>query len=279
MIMAALGFATMGAFVKQARRIPTWEIVFFRSLINLVLLTPWVWSYSWLVEFKKEPRALLLRGIAGCISIFLYYYAIEHLTLANAAMLNHAAPLIVLVISSTFLGEKLSTLAVMFVALAFVGVTLILKPSFLLEGHTNIEQIAGLAGFASAFSAAIAYVSIKVATRTIDSKFIVFSFAAVATVISMPFALIGFIAPTSWEWFAIASCGLAATAAQICMTIGYSRLPASVASPILLLTVVFAAGFGWVLFGEIPDRWSILGGILVALGLTGAYRYRYRSPI
>lgn len=269
----------MGVFVKQARRLPVWEIVFVRSFVNFAWFLPWALQQPVLTLFRKEPKALLLRGAAGCFSMFLYYYAIEHLHLADAAMLNHTSPLIVLVISAVFLGEKLSVVAIMFIAVAFTGTALILKPDFVGSGFDETERLAGLAGVASAFVAAVAYVSVKVATRSVSPRFIVFSFAAVASLVSLPLALSNFIWPNAWEWFALLACGSAASIAQTAMTLGYSRLPASVASPLLLLTVVFATGFGWLFWAEIPDLWSILGFIMVAIGLTGAYRYRWRSPI
>ena len=279
MLIAALSFAIMGVFVKQARRLPAWEIVFVRSLVNFVWLLPWALTQPVTTLFRKEPKALILRGTAGCFSMFLYYYAIEHLRLADAAMLNHTSPLIVLVISALFLGEKLSALAVLFIALAFTGVAFILKPDFVNSGFSEVEQLAGLAGFASAFVAAIAYISVKVATRSVSPRFIVFSFAAVASLVSLPLALADFVWPNTWEWLILFACGSTASIAQTAMTLGYARLPASVASPLLLVTVVFAALFGWMFWGEIPDHWSILGFVMVAVGLTGAYRYRWRSPI
>lgn len=274
MLVAALGFAVMGVFVKIAKRLPAWEVVFFRSLVNVAWLLPWATKQPLHAMWKKEPRALLMRGVCGTLSMACYYYAIEHLQLAEAAMLNHCAPILVLIISALFLGERLSLPVTAFIATAFAGVALILKPDF-----ATSDRLAGFVGLTSAVLAAIAYISVRVATRSVHPTFIVFSFAAVATLVSAPLAATTFTTPTPVEWIALLACGTAASIAQSAMTLGYSKLPASVASPLLLSSVVFAAIFAWIFWDEIPDRWAVLGGALIAIGLTGAHRYRLKQQL
>lgn len=276
MLAAAFGFSVMGVFVKQARRLPTWEITFYRAVINIVLVLPFVARLPMIKIWHKDWGPLLVRGVSGGLAIAAYFYALENLKLADAAMLNHSSPIIVLVLSALFLKEKLSRTAVVFILFAFVGVGMILKPDFLFTGFVGPEKWAGVAGLLSAIVAAVAYVSVKVATRSVPSTFIVFSFACVVAVMSLIPALVNYVQPTQAEWMMLLGCGFFASAAQACMTRAYALLPASVAAPLLLMTVVFSAFFGWFFWGELPDRWSIAGGILVGCGLIGAYRYRYR---
>jgi drug/metabolite transporter (DMT)-like permease len=274
MILAAAAFAVMGGFVKTLGRLPAWETVFFRALINVVLMAPWV-AAAPPVAWRKEFDALMLRGISGGLAVWLYFFAITHMKLADAVMLNNASPVIVLILSALFLGERLPKGGLVFVLLAFSGVALILKPDF--NEATPAERLGGLAGIAGAFASAVAYVSIKVATRSIPSRFIVLWFALVTCALSaVPMAL-AYVSPTPFEWLMLLGCGLSASLAQVLMTKGYARLPASVASPMLFLTVVFAAVIGWAIWGEIPDGWSIFGGALVFAGLIGGYA-GYRRP-
>jgi len=270
MIGAAVLFSIMGAFVKASRDVPIWEVAFFRAFINVLYFLPWALTHPVWPEFKKEPFYLLLRGFAGFASVVMYFYAIQHISLADGTMLNHASPVLVLVLSWWFLGERLSKKALFYVVLAFLGVLLVLKPGF------RINNLAGFLGVCSAFTAAIAYVAVKKATRKVSPEYIVFTFAVVGTLASAIPAYRSFIMPTALQGVYLLGVGIFATLAQIAMTRGYSLLPASVAAPMLLITVVFSTLWGWLFWGELPDALSALGAVCVAVGLTLAYRHRTR---
>jgi drug/metabolite transporter (DMT)-like permease len=272
MVLAAFFFATLGAIIKYLKHLPTWEIVFVRSFVNLIWCFP-----SGVREFPKQWRkefwALLLRGVSGCASMVLYFYAIEHIKLADAVMLNNASPILVLILSAIFLKEKLSSKSVVCVLVAFIGVSFIIKPQFLLHGLDS-RDLGALAGFASIFAAGIAYVSIKFATRYLTPNFIVFSFALVSSLMALGPMLMNFVQPTPVEWLLLILGGLLAALAQLAMTHGYAKLPASTASPLMLIMVFFSAAYGWFFWGEMPDKWSFFGSLLVVGGLIGAYRWR-----
>lgn len=268
LLLSTASFAAMSILVKLLGRLPTWEIVFFRSFINFLWLLPWLREYPIRREWRREAWVLVLRGVSGCVSMTLMFYAIQHMHVADALMLNYSSPIYVLILSALVLGERLATRSIVCVAVAFVGVTLILKPDF------QVSNLAGLAGFISAIIAGVAYTSIKIATRTFSSRYIVFTFAGVASTVSFIPMLFTFVSPTPIEWLYLGLCGTIAAFAQSAMTKGYAGLPASVAAPLQLITVIFAATFAWILWGELPDFWSICGSILVAFGLIGAYRWR-----
>lgn len=273
MIAASVSFAVMGAFVKLLHGLPVWEVTFFRGLVNFLVTLPWVIAnYRLIRRVKDEPVALLVRGISGCASIVLYFYAIEHIRLADAVMLNQSSPILVLIFSAIFLNERLSAPAVLCVLVAFLGIGLIVKPVFSVTSDT--QKIATLAGLASTLVAAIAYISIKVATRSIPTRLIVATFALITTLATLLPTLIFFVRPDAQQWLWLLAAGVFATLGQEFMTLGYSKLPITVASPMLLLNVVFSTLVGWMVWGELPDRWSVLGMLLIAAGLTGAFRFR-----
>jgi drug/metabolite transporter (DMT)-like permease len=199
----------------------------------------------------------------------LYFYAIQHIKLADAVMLNYASPILVLIFAAIFMGEKLTPARMVFTIVAFVGVGFVVKPGSTRYGHA--ESLAVLAGFSSAFFAAAAYLSIKVATRSVPSKFIVFTFTIVAMATSVLPMLLNFVHPTPSEWLSLFATGIFGTLAQQSMTNSYAKLPAGIASSLLMVGVLFSATIGWACWQEIPDRWSVLGGMMLTLGLVGAY--------
>lgn len=272
MVLAAFAFSSLGAIIKHLKHIPTWEIVFVRSFVNLLWCLPGgVRDFP--RQWRKEFWAVLLRGVSGCTSMALYFYAIEHIKLADAVMLNNASPILVLILSAIFLKEKLSPKSVTCVVVAFIGIGFIIKPQFLLHG-LDARDLGALAGFGSIFAAGIAYVSIKYATRYLTPNFIVFSFALVSSLMALGPMLWNYLPPTPSEWALLILGGVLAAIAQLAMTHGYAKLPASTASPLLLITVFFSAAYGWFLWGEMPDKWSFFGSILVISGLIGAYQWR-----
>ncbi len=270
MLLSSFLFSILSALVKHVNYLPSWEIVFFRSSLNFIILLPWVNDFL-NSKWKSEIKFLLLRGLAGCFSMFLYFYAIENLKLADAVMLNYSSPIPTLLLSAFFLKERISKGALVFILIALVGIALILKPDM------NVSSLAGIAGFSSAFIASIAYISMKVATRNISSKAIVFSFAGISMFVSAIPTFFNFIAPRLGDYPFIFAIGIIATLAQLSMTRAYRGLPASVASPLSLSAVLFAAIFGFVIWKEIPDIFSIIGAVLLTLGLIGAYQIRPKS--
>lgn len=276
MITASFLFAILGALVKILHDLPLWEVVFFRSFISFVWFLPWAIKHPHLFSksiWKADAIPLMIRSISGCLSMALYFYAIMHLNLGDAVMINYTSPIPTLVLSALFLKEKLSTLSIISILIAFIGVGLVLKPGL------DVAHLAGVAAISSSFIASIAYVSMKVATRHLSSRFIVITFSGVSALISFIPMMFNFEMPDLSQWLILIISGIIASFAQLSMTKAFAGLPASIASPMSLLTVVFSCILGWMLWGEVPDQYSIIGGLFVLVGLIGAYRFRPRILI
>ncbi|MEO7345058.1 MAG: DMT family transporter, partial [Methylotenera sp.] len=156
MLVAALGFAIMGALVKVgAQKYSSGELVFYRSLFGLI--TIWLYIHS-----KKLPLATpvmfkqMSRAVVGFVSLVLFFYAIAHLPLATAITLNYTSPLFLAVLTPFFLHEKPRKILFVGLIIGFIGVSLLLKPSF-----TNTDWLAGNLGLLSGLGAAFAYMHVK----------------------------------------------------------------------------------------------------------------------
>lgn len=268
MLLASLLFSGLGALVKLLHELPVWEVVFFRSLINFLLLLPWLLRHGASQWRKDSAFPLILRSVSGCMAMGSYFYALEKLKLADAVILNYSSPIPTLLLSALVLGESLSLITFAFILIGFLGIGFILKPDM------QVASTAGLIGFSSAFFSAIAYVSMKVATRKLSSKFIVVTFAGIAALISFFPMMLNFKTPSFTQWIMIAIMGTVASLAQLSMTRAYKGLQASLASTLSLSTVVFSAVLGFFIWNEVPDRYSVIGTLLVLFGLMGAYRFR-----
>lgn len=91
MIVSGLLFSTMGGIVKYvSAHLPNEMVVFFRSFLGLSVLFPWVWQRGFHQLKTQKLRGHLLRGLAGLMAMYCFFYAIAHMPLAEATLLNYA---------------------------------------------------------------------------------------------------------------------------------------------------------------------------------------------
>lgn len=260
MLASGLLFSTMGALVKHiSAHLPNEMVVFVRSAMGLLALLPWV-LHRGVGQLKtKNLRGHLGRGLAGVAAMYCYFYAIAHLPLAEAVLLNYSTPLFVPFIAAAWLGEKISRKLWTAIGTGFAGIVLILKPG--LDLFTPVSLI----GLASGMFAALAMVSIRRLTRTEPVLRIVFYFSLVCTAVSAVPLIWRWQAPDPGLWALLIGMGVLASLAQLLLTRAYSHAPAAQVGPFTYSTVVFAAAIGWMFWGEIPDLLSFSGTALVCL--------------
>ena len=256
--LASLMFAFMGVAVRYSSlSLPNEMVVFLRNGFGLVFLLPWILRRGSAALATKRLSAHVLRTFSGLSAMYCFFYAIAHLPLGKAVLLNYSSPLFIAVIALIWLKEKASVQIMFAIVLGFIGICFILKPD------AGILHQANWVGLLSAVFAAIAMVTIRDLSRTEPIMRIVFYFSMTATVISA--------VPLLWAWqtpslhvvMAMAGAGLAATLGQLLLTYSYSLAPAPQIDSYTYSAVVFAAINGWIFWGERPDAWSVLGAILV----------------
>lgn len=258
MILAALFFSIMGALVKYTtKEIPFMEAVFFRSSVMAVLMTP-VMIHRRIPFWGHNRLLLFIRVILGFAALCISFYIVTQIHLADASILNRTSVLFVAVLSAIILRERVSVPLIVYILCAFVGCALIIKPSL------DVLNVPGLLGLASGFMAALAYICVKTLHKTDHVMTIVFWFAFVASVLSGIYCIFfGWEMPHGLLWPALIMIGMVATIAQLCMTQAYKHTEASIVSPYSFSTVVFSGLWGYLFWDEVPDEWSILGGLLI----------------
>ena len=260
MIASGLLFSTMGALVKYlSAELPNEMVVFFRSVMGLLALLPWV-LHRGLGQLKtKRLRGHLGRGLAGVSAMYCYFYAIAHLPLAEAVLLNYSTPLFIPFIAALWLGEQVSPRLWVAIGTGFVGIVLILKPGL------GLFTPVSLIGLASGLFAALAMVSIRRLSNTEPTLRIVFYFSLVCTAVSAVPLAWRWQTPDPGLWILLLGMGALASLAQLLLTRAYAHAPAAQVGPFTYSTVVFAAAIGWIFWSEIPDLLSFGGTALVCL--------------
>ncbi len=267
MLVAGALFATMGTFAKLlGTKFSGAELSLYRSLVGLIVVGGFI---LWKRSSVLTPfwRGHFWRGTTGTVSLIGYFYAMTKLPLATAITLNYTSPIFLTILSSVLLKERLSRRLVFAIALGFVGVALLLRPTF--EGE---NAHAGFIGLASGFFAACAYLNVKKLGDAGEPEWrVVFYFAvagAVGSAIFQTLATGSFQAITAPNIPYLLGLGLAATAAQLAMTRAYHSGSTLVVGAFAYSTVIFAALAGIFIFNEVlpPIAWVGMA-IIVASGL------------
>lgn len=257
--LAALMFASMAVGVRYASAsLPTEMVVFLRNGFGLIFLLPWIYRHGRICGLAtRRLPAHILRALSGLAAMYCFFYAIDHLHLGEAVLLNYTAPLFIAAIALVWLKEKATVQTMFAIGLGFIGLCFILKPG------VGITERAAWIGLLSGLLAALAMVTIRDLSRTEPITRIVFYFSVTATLISSTPLLWAWQTPAMAPLLAMAGAGLAATVGQMLLTYGYSLAPAPYIGPFTYSAVVFAAINGWIFWEERPDAWSALGALLV----------------
>jgi drug/metabolite transporter (DMT)-like permease len=269
-VLGELMFASMGVCIRLvADSLPNESVVFFRNLIGLALILPWLMRRSGGGMGTRVPHLHLLRGLAGVGAMYCFFYAIAHIQLAEAMLLKLTAPLFIPLVALLWLGEAVIARVWLAVAVGFAGVLVILHGG--LEGVPPVALIGLLGGLL----AAVAKVTVRRLSRTEPAVRIVFYFACVGTLVSS--------APLLWAWRTPAledlpwllGVGLLATLGQLCLTKGLSLAPAARMGAFAYFAVIFGAAYGWLLWDEHLMWWTVAGSLLILLsGLLAGSRDR-----
>ena len=270
MAVSALFFSLMAALAKLAgEAVPLFEIVFARSIVVAVL------SGGKLVldrrSFRgREPRILLLRGVLGFGALTCFYYAVVHLPLADATVIHFMNPVFTAFIAAVVLGEHLGVKEALLVTASVAGVLVVARPAFLF-GHGGLDPFPVAVGVCGAILAAGAYVSVR-RLRGEPPMLIVFYFAAVCTVLSLPMVLAHATLPSPGMLLVLLGVGVCTHLGQTFVTWGFRLERAGRASAVGYLQIVFAAGWGWALFHEVPDVWTWAGAVVIVAATLALVR-------
>lgn len=258
-IISAFCFAIMNTFVRLAGDLPSIQKSFFRNFVALIFAAAMLLRTEEKFSFdRKNLPYLLLRAFFGTLGILGNFYAIDHLVLADASMLNKLSPFFAILFSYFILREKTSPGQAIAVVIAFIGALFIIKP-------TGVSfNAASLVGVMGGMGAGIAYTMVRLLSKRGErGPFIVFFFSAFSCVATLPFLIFDFHPMEWWQLLCLLGAGLAATGGQFSITAAYSFAPAKEISVFDYTQIIFAAALGFIFFGELPDGYSLIGYVII----------------
>lgn len=272
-LLSAFGFAMMNAFVRLAGDLPFTQKSFFRNIVAMiaaaVVLRREGIAFRW---EKGNLPMLLLRSVCGTLGIVCNFYAVDHLVLADANILNKMSPFFAILFSLFLLKEHANLFQYCAVLAAFGGSMLIIKPGF------SADAFPAFIGLLGGASAGAAYTVVRALSKQGEkSARIIFFFSAFSVLSMLPFLVFDY-HPMTWTQLVLLLCaGLSATLGQFGVTLAYTHAPAKEISVFDYTQVLFAAMLGFILFGQIPDGWSVVGYCVICGVSVITFLYNRRT--
>ncbi len=260
-IAAGFCFACMSLFLKLAGDISTFEKSFFRNFVAIFF------AFS-IMKKKKIPfspgkrsnlKYLVARAFFGTLGMFCNFYAVDHMVIADANMLNKLSPFFAIIFSFFLLHERVKLYQIFCVVLAFSGAILILKPGG--DILTTFPAIIGIMGGAFA---GFAYTNVRIASQHgVPGPFIVLFFSIFSCILSIPLSIPHFVVLKPMQLIFMLLAGLSASGGQFGITTAYSLAPAREISVYDYSQIIFAAILGMLFLGELPDVLSVIGYLVI----------------
>jgi len=280
MLLAALGFATMGGAAKALKgSFGAGQLVFYRNLIGLFILVPGLFIKPPVQTGGKFFR-LAFRGIMGTISLYTLLYCVLHIPLGTAMSYNLTSALFIAIFSYFLFGEYHGKKVVFAVLIGFTGMILIYKPNMHFPWYYHAT------GLLSGIVSAIAYITLGRLAKYYDPRVIVLSFLLSGFIIPLislalhyitgiqadGFFIIAWRWPQRGEWFTILLMGLAALFGQYFVTRAFGSDKAGIVSVFGYANIIFSVFIGMALGDAFPGiiTWAgicciICSGVIISL--------------
>ncbi len=253
-------FALMVITIRLASEsLHTFEIAFFRSFFGMLAALPLLLKHGpGLLRTQQMPR-YIVRCVLGTLSMFCGFWAIGHLPLAQAVSLSYSTPLFVTIAAVLWLGEQVRVRRWSAVILGFIGVLVIVRP-----GTTEFSAASLVAVSAAIIS------GIEPADRIV----------ILTTILWVPLSLLPALWVWEWPhgivWLWVVLAGVLGTGGHMLWTRALKLGEVSALIPISFMQLPIVVVFGYFLFGEALDRWTVLGAAII-FGANGYIAHREAS--
>jgi drug/metabolite transporter (DMT)-like permease len=263
MILAILLFTAMDATAKGLiSRYPAPQVIWTRFAGQLLLVLMFLGPRLGSVLRTRFPVLHVWRSASQFGATAFFFLSLPHVGLAEATAIADINPVLITLGAALFLGERLGPRRLLGVGIALIGALIVIRPGGGVFTWWSILPLCCAVSYAAS-----ALLTRKIGTRESVWASMVYAalFGTLVAGIALPFVWQPIALADIWRFVLVGCLG---TGAQLCIIKSFSITEASVVAPFAYLGIVFAAGWGILLFDQWPDGWTILGAlVIVSAGL------------
>jgi drug/metabolite transporter (DMT)-like permease len=270
-IFMTICFSSLDASAKYfGNELPLWVLLWGRYVFNFLFVA--------LFFFRGAPAEIIhtrnlkmqiLRSILLVSSTLTFWLALMFLPLADCVVILFIAPLLVTVLAAPILGESVGRHRWTAVILGFVGVLVVMRPGITIFSWVSILP------FMTAFLYAGVQLSTRILGRTEGALTTLLYSSAGGAIICTIGVLFFWVTPSPGQWLVLVWLGFLGALGHYLMIKAYQLAPASLLAPFDYTTLIWATILGFVVFGDLPDGWTVLGAVIIMS--SGLYLIRRES--
>ncbi|MBA2125197.1 EamA/RhaT family transporter [Hyphomicrobium methylovorum] len=256
---------TTAKYLGSHLGVPTAEIVWVRFLGQALLMTA-ILGPARIPKLLQTKRLSLqlVRSTLMVATTVCNFVAVQYLRLDQTISIAFLAPLVVAALAGPFLGEYVGRHRACAIVVGFIGILIVVRP-----GITEFHP-----AFLAAFLSMAVYSLFMIVTRKlsdVDPPLVTLFYSLLVGVFAgAVFAIPQWVWPSSaFEWLLLSMLGALGGFGHYLLIHAYRLAPASSVSPFLYFQLLSMTGLGFLVFGDVPDRWSVIGSAVVVL--SGIY--------
>lgn len=270
MFLSTFFFAMANVCVKQVKELPAMEIVFFRCLLGVAFCWYGLRRANASV-IGSNHKILALRGIFGTVALYCFFVTVQNIPLASAMTIQYLSPIFTAIIAIFLLKEKVRLPQWVFYAIAFAGVL------FIEQFDPRVSLFYLALGITSAFGSGMAYNLVRSLKEKEHPLTVVFHFQLIGMIAGFIFTIFNWQTPVGWDWFYLILIGIFSQFGQVFLTDALQKEKAASVAIIVYTGLIYGLSIGWIFFDEPQGMGSLIGMLLVVIGVILSIFYSRRK--
>ena len=270
-LIASFCAVLMSVFLKLAQEDSNvFTIGFLRFFFGLLLITPIIIQSNFKIYNTNNFKLHILRCIINVPMMIFGFAALTYIPLEQIKAIGFLSPILVVILSVIFLGERIYLIRTFSLILGFIGTLIILRPGFI-EINIGVYMV-----LASALLWSCVIIITKFMSKN-DSAMTILTFQyTFVTLFTLPLAIIYWNNPSFISLIYTLLAAIVGTVLHLCINNAYKLSDLSIIQPVWFTQLVFASFLGFIIFGSLPDFFTWVGAILVFISvLIITYRENY----
>lgn len=270
-LIASFCAVLMSVFLKLAQEDSNvFTIGFLRFFFGLLLITPIIIQSNFKIYNTINFKLHILRCIINVPMMIFGFAALTYIPLEQIKAIGFLSPILVVILSVIFLGERIYLIRTFSLILGFIGTLIILRPGFI-EINIGVYMV-----LASALLWSCVIIITKFMSKN-DSAMTILTFQyTFVTLFTLPLAIIYWNNPSFISLIYTLLSAIVGTVLHLCINNAYKLSDLSIIQPVWFTQLVFASFLGFIIFGSLPDFFTWIGAILVFISvLIITYRENY----